>query len=249
MNSLVKICNVNNCNISVTGLEQDSEQYLNERQVSIRNYTWEDTITLNIILTVNSKEEEEMETYEVVPHTDIDSVDFTLQKDGLYKVKHIIMPTNEWFNYVKERDINHFDEYSIVYFFDLETERFFKYNKGVLSTIEIQEILEVNIEATNLVESISYTFEMCHIKECFFKLCKHLLENMPCECVNAKDFSDEILNRDIIWMAINVIVYLLEQRQYYKAQSILEQIETCWGICNNLDNKIKGVGYDCGCSH
>ena len=127
------------------------------------------------------------------------------------------MPTNEWFNYVKERDINHFDEYSIVYFFDLETERFFKYNKGVLSTIEIQEILEVNIEATNLVESISYTFEMCHIKECFFKLCKHLLENMPCECVNAKDFSDEILNRDIIWMAINVIVYLLEQRQYYKA--------------------------------
>ena len=50
-------------------------------------------------------------------------------------------------------------------------------------------------------------------------------------------------------MALNTIQYLLQKEQYFKAQDILEQIDTCWGICGKLDKKVNLGGYDCGCTH
>lgn len=249
MNSIFKICTIQNCGISIVGLEQDSQQYLDERQVSFRNYTFGDTVSLNIVVKVSAKEEETMEDYEIVPHTDIDSVDFTLEKDGLYKVIHIIVPTQEWVQYVSERDGAHFEGYSIAYFFNTEDEKFYKINKGVITEVNIEEIYEANLSATTLVASERFTFGMCHIKECFFKLCKYLLENLPCECTTADNFKQDILNRDIVWMAMNTINYLLQQGNYYRAQGIIDQIETCWGICKNLDNNSNNGGYNCGCSN
>lgn len=248
MESVFKICKLADCGISVVGLEQDSGYYLQQEQVSTRNYTWEQTVTLNILLNIDSKEEETLAAYEVVPHTDIDSLDFELNKDGLYKVRHIIVPTQEWYEFVSERDQLAFDEYSIVYFFNLEDEKFYKKVRSVVQEVSIDEILEANLENTTLVESTNYGFEMCHLKECFFKLCKYLLENLPCECTTAKDFKQDILNRDIIWMAINTIMYLVQKQQYYKAQDIIERIETCWGICGSLDKQISGGGTGCGCN-
>ena len=247
MNSIFKICSTGDCAVSIVGLEQDSSQYLTERQVSIRNYTWNDTVTLNVVIKVSSKEEDTFEDYEVVPHTDIDSDEFTLQKDGLYKVLHIIVPTKEWMNYVRERDESHFDDYSLVYFFS--NDKFYKFSLGTIEEVSVNEIIEANLDETTCIKNERYTFNLCHLKECFFKLCKYLLDNLPCECTNAKDFKQDILNRDIIWMALNVIQYLLQREQYFKAQSILEQIDTCWGICGNLDKKTILGGYDCGCNH
>jgi hypothetical protein len=44
----------------------------------------------------------------------------------------------------------------------------------------------------------------------------YLLDNMPCTdpCFNEKmkGFAGEILNRDIIWMALNAIKYCIEQQ-------------------------------------
>lgn len=248
MNSIFKICNTGNCNISITGLEQDSDQYLNEPQVSNKNYTWEDTVTLDVIYKVGSDEEETLESYEVVPHTDIDSLEIELKKDGLYKILHIIVPTQSWFQYVCERDVQHLDSYELLYFFNTTDECFYKYNLGNIQKIELEEMLEVNLSITNLVVGDKYTFNLCYLKECFFKLCKYLLDNLPCECTTAKDFKQDILNRDIIWMALNVINYLIQQGNYFKAQSILERIDTCWGICSKLNNRSIDGSTGCGCN-
>ena len=249
MNSIFKICNAKDCTISVVGLEQDSSQYLDERQVSIQNYTWEDTVTLNVVIKVNSKEEETLEQYEIVPHTDIDQDEYVLDKDGLYKVLHIIIPTQEWIEFVTERDGAHFEEYSLVYFFNTADEKFYKIVLGQIEEASLTEILEANLTDSTAIKEERYTFNLCHLKECFFKLCKYLLENLPCECINTEDFKQAILNRDIIWMALNTIQYLLQKEQYFKAQDILEQIDTCWGICGKLDKKVNLGGYDCGCTH
>lgn len=59
-----------------------------------------------------------------------------------------------------------------------------------------------------------------------------------------------IYNRDIIWMAINVIKYLIELGQYYEAQRVLEDITQCGGICKDVmvdKNTIGGGG--CGCNN
>ena len=247
MESVFKICKIADCGISIIGLESDSGYYLSSEQVSTRNYTWEQTVSLNVIINIDSKEEETLTAYEIVPHTDIDSVDFELAKDGLYKVRHFIVPTQDWLNYVLDRDVTALDAYSIVYYFNTVDEKFYKYLNGNIEEVPLEEILEANTNDTTLIDSVNYGFELCHLKDCFFKICKNLLENLPCECINAKDFKQDILNRDIIWMAINVITYLIQKQQYYKAQSILEQIEICWGICGSLNKQIIGGGSDCGC--
>jgi hypothetical protein len=49
-----------------------------------------------------------------------------------------------------------------------------------------------------------------------------------------------------VWMAINVISYLVEFKQLAEAQRVLERISSCNGVCNNNSYKTKTNG--CGCS-
>lgn len=251
MISTFTVCKNKACGIQVKGLERDSDQYLNEPQVSIRNYTFEQTITLNVVSSLDSKQNETFDQSSIVPHIDIDIDDLTLDTDGLKQIDHYIIPTNEWLDYVIERDVDSLDSYSIVYFFNNQDEQFYKYIDGQLIKVELQEILEVNTTNTTIVKGSKNIFQTCHLEECLYKLCKYLLENMPCNdpCIDSKmsGFKMDILNRDIIWMAVNTINYCLKQGQFFKAQAIIEQVETCWGICRDLDN-INSSNYSgCGC--
>lgn len=249
MISIFNICKVGTCRIQVSGLEKDSDQYLDEEQVSFRNYTFEQSATINIMTAIDSKQNETLETYQLVPHIDIDIDEFEIIKDGMKRIDHIIIPTKEWLDYVIERNPAALDDYSIIYFID--GDNFYKYINGSIEEVTIEEIYEVNTEVTTLIKSSLHTFPICHLEQCFYKICLYLLENMPCKdpCFTdkMKGFAGEILNRDIVWMAINTINYAIEQQQFFRAQAILEQIETCWGICKDLGtNKISSY-TGCGC--
>jgi len=118
--------------------------------------------------------------------------------------------------YVRDMDETALDNYTNgVYFIGTE-DKFYKYRHGTITEVPLEEILEINQEGTTLIKTSLHTFELCHLEECFFKLCMYLLENMPCTdpCFNdkAKGFTSEILNRDIIWMALNAIKYCIEQQ-------------------------------------
>lgn len=245
-----KICKSGTCGIQVQGLERDNDQYLDEPQISIRNYTFEHTITLNSVIAIDSKENETRESYSIVPHTDIDIDEITMDKDGLKQIDHYIIPNGDWFDYVMERDESAFDDYSIVYYF--RDDKFYKYHQGISTEVSINEILEVNPENTTIIKTSVNTFQMCHLEKCFFKLCMYLLENMPCSdpCFvdKMKGFKQDILNRDIVWMAINAIKYCIEQGQFFRAQAILEQIETCWGICKEVNKNLSSNYTGCGCA-
>lgn len=251
MEAKFSICKKGTCGIQVSGLERDSDFYLDSPGVSKRNYAFEHTATLNAVIAIDSSEEETLESYSLVPHIDIDIDEITLKKDGLKRVEHIIIPTYEWFLYVRDMNESSFDDYPNGVYFIGEGDKFYKYHYGIITEVPLQEILEINQEDTTLIKTSLHTFELCHLEECFFKLCMYLLENMPCidPCFNdkAKGFAGEILNRDIIWMALNAIKYCIEQQQFYRAQKILERVETCWGICRDLDN-INSTQYKgCGC--
>lgn len=252
MLSKFTICKKGTCGIQVKGLERDSDQYLDESQVSKRNYTFEHTVTLNVVTGLDSKENETFEQYSVVPHIDIDIDELTIDTDGLKRVDHYIVPTNEWLNYVIERGIESLDSYSVVYYFNLPDEQFYKYHLGEITKVEIDEITQVNTEDTTLIKGSLNIFQTCHLEECFYRICKYLLENMPCNdpCFSdkMKGFKEEILNRDIVWMALNVIKYCIEQQKFFKAQYIIEQMETCWGICRDLDNVSSSNYSGCGCN-
>ena len=96
MDSLFKISKYGTYGIVIEGLEKDNSEYLLETDilVSTRNYTYSHSVTINALASIDAAGTEKFETSSVNFHQDtsIDSSEFTLTKDGLYKVSHIILP-------------------------------------------------------------------------------------------------------------------------------------------------------------
>ena len=69
MDSVFKICKKGACGITITGLERDNDEYLNEADeitVSTRNYAYSQTVTLNAITSIKSSGDEVTQKYDVV---------------------------------------------------------------------------------------------------------------------------------------------------------------------------------------
>lgn len=262
MDSIFKICKKGTCGITVTGLEKDNDEYLSEDGeiiVSTRNYAYSQTITLNVITSIKSSGDETLQDYEIVEHSIdcIDESDIELPIDGLYEVSHIIIPTQEWLTYVLDRDPTALTAYNSVYYYDAVTQTFKKYLNSESVDVTIEEVLAVNAlppasitdKTTTIIRGDKNTFCVCHINECFYRLCKNLLTDLPGRCRNrVDDVKNLIYNRDIIWMAINIIKYLIELKQYYEAQRVLEDITQCGGICKDVMIDKDTIGGGCGCN-
>lgn len=262
MDSVFKICKKGTCGITITGLEKDNDEYLNEEDeiiVSTRNYAYFQTVTLNVLTSIKSTGEETIQKYDIVKHVIdcIDESDMEMPIDGLYEVTHIIIPTEEWLAYVIDRDKGALTAYNLIYYYDTKSDTFMKYVDEESVSASIEEVLEVNAippsdvmeKTTTIIRGDKNTFCLCHLNECFYKLCKNLLNDLPGRCLNKlDDVKMQIYNRDIVWMSINVIKYLIELAQYYEAQRILEDITQCGGICKDSDKVIEG-GSGCGCNN
>ena len=246
MDSIFKIGKKNICGITVTGLEKDNDEYLNDSIISFRNYTYEETVTINILKHVNSKEEEVLESYKILPHNVdcIDECDMDMNQDGLYSVYHIILPNKTWLDNILETSEMDLNSYNIVYYVD--NDKIMKYIKGAVEEVDINEILEVNELVTTIIKGVKNTFQLCHLMKCFYKLCSNLLTQLPERCPSKFEDLDNLRQyRDIFWMAINVIKYLLERGQYLEASRILENITQCNQICGN-NEKITLKSCNCG---
>lgn len=261
MDSLFKISKKGLCGISVTGLELDNDEYLNKSNViiSTRNYTYSQSVTINVLEKVNAQQEETLYKVNIVKHVVdcIDESDFLLNEDGLYNVTHIILPTQEWFNNVMLHSPESFNAYYGVYFYDENRETFNKYEDGTLVEVSLEEILEINalppLDAseltTTIIKGTKNTFSICKLKDCFYKICRQLLQAYPVKCPDKSNDLEQLqYYRDIIWMALNVMKYLLEKNQVFEAQRILEEITYCGSICNNIENTDKKYSSSCGCS-
>lgn len=262
MDSVFKICKKGTCGITITGLEKDNDEYLNEDDeivVSTRNYAYSHTITLNAITSIKSNGDETIQKYEIVIH-DIDCIDesdMEMPIDGLYEVTHIILPNEKWLAYVIERDKGALTAYNLIYYYDTPSDTFMKYVDEESIPVSVEEVLKVNAlppsdvkdKTHTIIRGDKNTFCLCHLNECFYRLCKNLLGELPGRCRNKlDDIKLQIYNRDIVWMAINVIKYLIELAQYYEAQRVLEDITQCGGICKDADKTTIG-GNGCGCNN
>lgn len=76
MDSIFKICKDGQFGLIITGLEKDNDEYLSDEEliVSTRNYSYLQTITLNVITSIQSSGDELMQSYDIVKHT-IDCID------------------------------------------------------------------------------------------------------------------------------------------------------------------------------
>ena len=122
MNSVFKISKTGTCGITITGLELDNGEYLKDTDIliSTRNFKYTHCATINAISTIKYDETKTTKIYEVVDHKlhQIDETTFTVPVDGLYEVTHIIIPNNDWLNYVIETDPQSLYAYKTIMFYD-----------------------------------------------------------------------------------------------------------------------------------
>lgn len=262
MDSIFNICKSGACGITITGLEKDNDEYLSEDTdivISTRNYAYSHSVTIDAITSITSDGIETLKANEIVLHNTegIDEATIEMPIDGLYEVTHIILPTEVWLQYVLDRDVTALTAYNLIYYYNTVSEVFMKYIDGISTEVTLTEILAVNAvppvdvteKTSTIIRSDKNTFCTCYLNECFYTVCKNLLTILPNTCTNKlNDLKLPIYNRDILWMALNVIKYLIELQQYFEAQRILENISQCSGLCSTTTLSTNGGGISCGCS-
>ena len=225
--------------LSIYGLEQNGDEYAYEDGISsYRQYKYSESITLNAIYTVSSDEEETLVDYEFILHDNrLDQSNFNLMIDGLYDVVHIILPTKKYIESCQQNDDKSLEEYTALYYFDEESEKLMLF--GTDTEVSIDNILEAD-DSTSVIKSSVYTFSVHNLKECVYNTYKKEIKNNWGKCIKR---SNSTILRDINWMALYVIKYLIDLCQYYEAQRIYETILDCGTSCLTLNKN-----NDCGCS-
>lgn len=236
MEILFKLCKHGSCGVSITGLEKENQQYLTDFSQELGKFTYMDTVSVNILIPVDSKDNEGKYEYTVKEHLEDDLLDQTIMefpKDGLYKVVHMIIPNKSW------KDNYQGDEYEIIYYYH---EGNFYNEQDEL--IDLDLILNTNSELISVFYDYQLTFSSCQLQECYYKYAnKFLLDYCSSgKCYNKQNSAEF----DIIWIGMHVMKYLLDLNRLYEAQYILERLTSCTGVCyQQTKNKLKGNG--CGC--
>ena len=228
--------------IVITDLTQETSEYVPEETEEVLtryyNFKYSETCTLNVLKYISTKEEKLLNVYYSEHTTDTDSIRIPLKMDGYYSVDHIVLPTTEWLEKIKDLDLS---EYQGIYVTDGNV--VYKYSGGSLIEVDIEEIVDRNTENTTISISRFKAFNIAGLKNCYINLSTKLLNSYGGKC--DKPDSMDRFNRDFVWMTINVINYYLEEDFYSEAQIILEGLG-CNQICADTTD-FNNNKNSCGC--
>ena len=249
MTSQFKVYTTGGCTIKVT----DCSDYASESVLSSYGYTFMQTCTVNVLRRMTDKDTYTVVTSDIQQHylsedgvtqvIDESSLDFG--EDGLYEINHIILPNTDWFDTYKGNVLISSVYSNGIYITD--GEKIYKYINNSLEEVPVEQLVVANPVNTTISIGSKNTFSVCHLKECYYAISKKLL-NEICPLACSKDeFKEDEFNRDLIWMALNVIRYCLDLGQYYEALRFLKQIQGCGNVCPQYtETTVNHTG--CGCS-
>lgn len=246
MNPSFHICQEDGCSITITGLSYDDGLYLKETDIiqPYNKFKYSDTVTINVIQ-LNTVDDVILLDNFIVSHCSyLDEVHYKLQKDGYYMISHIVLPTKKAIERIIENDDTFVDQYDYIYAEDNGLIVKFKDNKWIESSVE--EIVEINNCNTTISKANKELFSMCRLWGCYVDICRNLLSSNLNKCKKNPELEDLIFNRDVIWMTINVLNYLVERNQLYEAERLLEEVKGCNGFCQESRKIIKSGGCGCG---
>lgn len=146
-------------------------------------------------------------------------IKFNIGYDGFYTLCRLVVPNSASDSY---------------YYYDGT------FYKG-LKEVELSELINVNPEISGLDISYYYYFQLCKLRKCYIKAAKSILDNRASIRCDSRGVSQsDIYKRDLLWSAINTIIYLAETEQFEEAERLLERITNCNGLCENNQS-------NCGC--
>lgn len=235
MKTVFKIEKLSQCKVEINGLELEKNWYSD-------SFAYTDAVTLDLLVKVDSKQKETLSEAAICRHIVsggkecADRTVMSFSGDGLYKVMHIIMPTIQW---LEGKDLS---QYSNIY--TCKDQKVHKLVDGELVELEsLNELIELNFTDQILAyKSEMFVFNLCGLERCFYNIAKTVLDNL---CTD-KCSSQDILYRDLVWMALNCIQYCIDLGNFYEAQRLLEKVTSCNGICQDV-NIVGKPEYSCGC--
>lgn len=188
--------------------------------------------------------------------------DYLSEIDGWFTIDHIILPT---LNYMRNfltpagketrptKELETFyDGAYIVYDSDNDTYLQLEVLNGTYtqSKIDLYYIKE-HLTNINLIGIEEQLFLIGHLEKCYEDMIKYILYNNLFEACIYKDsdLNNLYRNRDIVWMALELIKRLINQCKFFEAQRLLERISTCNTFCTKslgkLNLKFKTGGCNC----
>lgn len=251
MKPIVKICNTGTCELVITDLTQDSDEYVAETVEDASAYykrnkfKYSETCTLNLIYKVSTTADDEFLTGLYTDHCSyLDEAHYQLPSDGYYKIYHFILPTEKWYESVG-RQSGVMDALS-VYTCDMETGALYMHTREGRKEQSFEDLIEqIGVNTTTISSAVFQQFSICQLYGCYIALCKPVFESVNYRCMDKTGLSDIIFKRDFIWMTINIIKYYVEDGQFMEAQRLLEEVNYCGGFCNELSVQSKS---GCGCN-
>ena len=113
--------------------------------------------------------------------------------------------------------------------------------------IELKTLLTINVESTNIERFSKDFLSICGLKNCYIKICKELMNKSCPENCSGTQYSELSYKKDLLWMAINILEYLIEFDRIDEANQLLKQVYYgCNGLCKQTTLRLGD--YDCGCT-
>lgn len=113
--------------------------------------------------------------------------------------------------------------------------------------IELKTLLTINVESTNIKRFSKDFLSICGLKNCYIKICKELMNKSCPENCSGTQYSELSYKKDLLWMAINILEYLIEFDRIDEANQLLKQVYYgCNGLCKQTTLRLGD--YDCGCT-
>lgn len=192
--------------------------------------------------------------------------------DGVFTVYTYVIPTLKWFMRNASENPDMVSLYDSLYIVDSDSKSIYKAirrgssygdENGVwkdwrLEAVTIDEIRERNTEDSTISRVCDTYVSVCHLLHCYLSLCQAIFEgngfggtgkgNSRAGCFSKAKVDDELIyRRDMVWMSLNVIRYLVEMNRLQEAQRIIEQIGGCNGLCKGwYEHSETKPGCGCG---
>lgn len=238
----ISICADQNCTIKI--LEEKSGDYLPETSTeqAFNRFKYSDTVSIDV-LQLNKISGSEVYQPTISLRNEKKVITLPVTFDGWFNVCHLVIPSERWFNSQLNSPNSSLGLYETVYYSD--GENIYKYINNSSSIVQVSELILRNTEGTTISIVKKDYVSICYLKKCYLNICYQLFRSQAFgECFNS-NIDDELrYRRDLVWMAINVIQYMVEDNQLAEAQRIITELEGCNGVCKQIESKSTG----CGCS-
>lgn len=240
MNLDILIGSDNKCRLKVKDLTKESE-YSYLFGVSFGR---SDSKTVDV-LTYNKVSGEKTIRPQISDNTE-DTVYLNIPEDGWITLSHIVLPSKEW---VEKNEKFFIDRPENIWIYCTDGESIYRYLKGTFYEVTIETIVEQNPYNTTISRVDKDYVSICFLKQCYVNICQQIFSKlcgMGGQCFASNIDKELSIKRDLVWMGINVIKYMVQFNMLAEAERTIEQLESCNGICSGNPSTNKSSG--CGCS-